>query len=102
MKRIRHYDGTPDCAERIAAQSLRGSIKAVVWTWQKHRICPTLKEAEHALKVWKRWYERRGWTVMNVRVLGHASARAIEPGTNKMHACTIQEYNPNYPYLIKQ
>jgi hypothetical protein len=39
------------------------SIVELSWTWNKHRVCKTKKAANHHMRVWKRWYERHGWTV---------------------------------------
>lgn len=63
---IRHWDGTRDKAEKIAAQGQRGSVKIVQWNdigtpaQEHHRIVKTLKDAERLCSVWKRWQERRG------------------------------------------
>jgi hypothetical protein len=86
---IRHFDGTN--GEQITMQSKRGAIWAVEWTWRKHRICLTAKEAERVREVWKQWYERCGWVVS-----GH---RAWHPTDRLQHqrspaVCNVVKYDP--------
>jgi hypothetical protein len=38
-------------------------IIVVRWTWNHHRIVKTKKQAMRVCKVWKWWYERKGWSV---------------------------------------
>lgn len=48
---------------------MAGTPTMLVWTWQKGRRFKTKGEAQAKLRVWKKWYERRGW-----RVLGNATS----------------------------
>lgn len=82
---IRHFDGTPDCAAKISAQSKRGAIWAVEWTKRKHRICLTAQDAERVRSVWKRWKERQGLTVRGRHVF--RDGRPVE-------VCNIVKYDP--------
>ena len=87
---IRHFDGKN--GPQISAQAQRGAVWAVEWTWRKHRICLTAKEAERVREIWKRWYKRRGW-----KVSGH---RAYHPLDKVEHmrspaVCNVVKYDPH-------
>lgn len=41
------------------------------WTPGHHRQVKTKKAGAHALKAWKRWYERKGWSVWGSATDGH-------------------------------
>jgi len=86
---IRHFDGSN--AEQITMQSKRGAIWAVEWTWQKHRICLTAKEAERVRGIWKRWYERRGWIVKGHRAW-HPTDRIQDKRSPAV--CYVVKYDP--------
>jgi hypothetical protein len=51
------------CGSGKQRSSRKRPIYAVAWTWRQHKIHKTKKRCEQRLKVWKRWYERQGWTV---------------------------------------
>lgn len=42
---------------------MAGTPCVLAWTWRKTRRFGSKGEAERKLKVWKAWYERRGWRV---------------------------------------
>lgn len=55
------------------------------WSWRKHRIVRTKAEGQRAIKAWKWWYERLGWSVRrNV---------ATHPETGEQHAIALREYD---------
>ena len=62
-------------------------IYAVAWTWRKHKIHKTKKRCEERLRVWKRWYERQGWTVIRMGS-GYIAERAGE-----RHSVSLHEYD---------
>jgi hypothetical protein len=86
---IRHYDGTPDCAAKISAQSKRGAIWAVEWTWRKHRICLTNDEAQRVRGIWKEWKARHGWT--KYTTAGHR----LQSPDGKREVCNVVKYDPH-------
>ncbi len=84
---IRHYDGTPECARKISAQSKRGAIWTVEWTWRQHRICLTKTAADKAKINWRRWKERQGWKFIGTK--------AVDPETGQEHVCQVKKYDPH-------
>lgn len=49
----------------------------VFWTGGRGRVTKTKAAAERLVDVWKRWYERQGWTVAS---LGEHAKVAYPPG----------------------
>jgi hypothetical protein len=89
---IRHHDGTNDSAQKISAQSKRGAIWAVQWSWRKHRIVLTRGEAEKAKRAWSAWKERLGW-----KKLGRYY---LNPDTGKREVCNVVKYDPQTRKVI--
>lgn len=83
MSFVRHYNGRN--SGRISLQAKRGNIWAVEWTWRKHRICRTEREATEARRHWQAWKRRQGWTV--------AGNRATSP-TGHQEVCEVTRYDP--------
>lgn len=80
---VRHFTG--ENFGGVWAQAKRGRIYACVWTPGHHRIVLTKAKGENLRKTWKRWYERRGWTVKrNI---------ATNPSTGERHAIVLHEYD---------
>lgn len=52
---MRHADDWPFCHSR------ENKITAVVWTGG-HRLTATKKNAEAAVRAWKTWKKRHGWS----------------------------------------
>lgn len=84
---------------------MSGTPTLLIWTWRKRRRFPSKKAAEAKLKVWKRWYERCGWTVTGNASRGYIayapdydasvhwrvpSSSHFEPNP-KMHAAGIRD-----------
>jgi len=88
---IRHRDGTDDTDAKISAQAKRGQIIAVCWWPTGHRITGTKKEAERVAQVWKRWYERLGWTVM--RTGSAFRATKFTPDNIEVHGFDVHTYD---------
>ena len=65
----------------------RKKLYAVAWTWRKHRIVKTKKRGNEVLKVWKRWYERQGWTVRS-HPTGYFATK-----NGERHAASLHEYD---------
>lgn len=80
----RHYRQPSDYWP-ILAQSKRDKIYAVLWTNLGHRVVVTKKDGMKAMKAWKRWYLRRGWTIKgNI---------ATHPSTGERHAIAMHTYD---------
>lgn len=88
---IRHFDGKN--AEQISAQSKRGAIWAVEWTWKKHRICLTRQQAEKAKRAWTLWHKRLGW-----KQYGRSF---LNPETGKREVCVVVKYDPHTRKVIE-
>jgi hypothetical protein len=76
------------CGSGKQRSSRKRPIYAVAWTWRQHKIHKTKKRCEQRLKVWKRWYERQGWTV---RRMG-TGYWADGPDREK-HVISLHEYD---------
>lgn len=70
---------------------------ALAWTKDKIRPFKTKagkkkpwESAEPKLRVWKRWYERQGWTIFGSAAGGWHIARSPE---GVLHAAIIREYD---------
>lgn len=93
---IRHFDGTSDTAQKISAQSKRGAVWVVQWTWQGHRICETRKEAERVKEVWRAWYKKIGWRVIGDRAFppGFGNNGVVSDLVGHVHVCYVAKYDP--------
>jgi hypothetical protein len=63
-------------------------IYAVAWTWRQHKIHKTKKRCEQRLKVWKRWYERQGWTVRRM-----GTGYWADGPDGEKHVISLHEYD---------
>lgn len=70
---------------------------ALAWTKDKIRPFKTKagkkkpwESAEPKLRVWKRWYERQGWTIFGAATGGWHIARSPQ---GELHAAIIREYD---------
>lgn len=61
----------------------------LAWTRDRHKILKTKKRAHQLMKVWRRWYERQGWTVKN---FGDAESMIAVSLTGDRHAITLRTY----------
>jgi hypothetical protein len=76
---------------------------AVVWTWKKHRIVATKKRGIEVARVWKRWYERKGWRVRSLGqglegYLAYAPDYKYEDWNDhgpdsRVHVCSVHTYD---------
>ena len=66
----------------------RQKIYAVAWTWRQHKIHKTKKRCEQRLKVWKRWYERQGWTVRRM-----GTGYWADGPDGEKHVISLHEYD---------
>ena len=55
------------------------------WTWNKGRILNTKRAAHHKMKVWRRWYERQGWTVK-----GYGESMIARSPSGERHSITLR------------
>lgn len=62
----------------------------VFWTWGMYRRVNTKKSGHRAMKAWKRWYERQGWTVYG----GAQAGQMIAIKGNEKHAICLRA--PSY------
>jgi hypothetical protein len=49
--------------DEVRANARQRRIFVVCWTWQGHRVVRTKTEGQRLVKVWKKWQERKGWSV---------------------------------------
>jgi hypothetical protein len=76
------------CRKGKQGSNRKRPVYAVAWTWRQYRVHKTKKRCEQRLKVWKRWYERKGWKVYR---LG-SGYWAIGPAGER-HAISLHEYD---------
>ena len=76
------------CGSGKQGPSRKRPIYAVAWTWRKHKIHKTKKRCEQRLKVWKRWYERQGWTVRRM-----GTGYWADGPDGEKHVISLHEYD---------
>jgi len=76
------------CGSGKQRSSRKRPIYAVAWTWRKHKIHKTKKRCEQRLKVWKRWYERQGWTVRRM-----GTGYWADGPDGEKHVISLHEYD---------
>lgn len=74
-------------------------IYAVVWTWRHNRRVVTKKRGTQKMRVWKRWYERQGWSVHS---LGSDAYAATSPDGETRHSIVFHEYDENNERVYKE
>jgi hypothetical protein len=66
----------------------------LMWSWKRHRHVPTKKEANRLMRVWRAWYERKGWKVTGTASDGY---RAYHPDHN-VSDYSRHDWTQAYPY----
>ena len=61
------------------------TVVVLRWTWNKGRQFKTKKAAHLKMKVWRRWYERQGWTVK-----GYGEQMIATSPSGERHAITLR------------